>query len=148
LTFPTARHLVDRAEWDHWHAHTDATGPEPESVLTPLSPIVEFFDTHPPTPDLHTVPTPGHTPGHTSVLITDPASETRLLILGDALHPTAQITEPHWHFRSDTDPALAAIHRLDLLAHGRDGRTIIAGGHFSDHVFGRLDTDGRWTAER
>jgi len=146
LTFPNARHCVDRTEWDHWQSHTDAAGPDLEAVLTPLSPIIEFFDAHPPAPDLRTVPTPGHTPGHTSVLITDPASETRLLILGDALHTTAQVTEPHWHFRSDVDPGLAVIHRLDLLGHGRDGRTIIAGGHFSDHVFGSLDADGRWTS--
>jgi hypothetical protein len=78
------------------------------------------------------------------VLITDPASERRLLILGDALHTTAQATEPHWQFRSDVDPGLAVIHRLGLLGHGRDGRTILAGGHFSDHVFGNLDADGRW----
>ncbi|MFI5586305.1 lytic transglycosylase domain-containing protein [Amycolatopsis sp. NPDC051758] len=36
--------------------------------------------------------------------------------------------------------------RLGLLGHGRDGRTIIAGGHFSDHVFGNLDADGTWTS--
>ncbi|WP_410677185.1 MBL fold metallo-hydrolase [Amycolatopsis sp. cmx-4-68] len=111
LTFPNAWHLVDRAEWDHWQSHTDATGPDLETVLTPLSPIVEFFDARPPEPGLQTIPTPGHTPGHTSVLITDPASETRLLILGDAMHTTAQLTEPHWHFRSDADPALATTHR-------------------------------------
>lgn len=148
LTFPNARHLVDQAEWDHWQSHTDATGPDLERVLTPLSPIVGFFDAHPPAPGLQTIPTPGHTPGHTSLLITDPASETRLLILGDALHTTAQLTEPHWHFRSDIDPALAAIHRAGLLDHGRDDRTIIAGGHFSDHVFGSLDPDGKWKDER
>lgn len=144
LTFPNARHLVDHAEWEHWQSHTDATGPDHDTVLTPLSPIVEFFDGHPPVPGLHTIATPGHTPGHTSVLITDPASETRLLILGDAMHTTAQLTEPHWHFRSDHDPELAAVHRLGLLDRGRDGRTIIAGGHFSDQVFGSLDADG-WT---
>ena len=24
LTFPNARHLVDRAEWDHWQSNTEA----------------------------------------------------------------------------------------------------------------------------
>jgi hypothetical protein len=80
------------------------------------------------------------------VLITDPAFETRLLILGDALHTTAQVTELHWHFLSDVDPRLAAIHGLGLLGHGRDGRTVIAGGRFSDHVFGSLDVRRQWTS--
>jgi glyoxylase-like metal-dependent hydrolase (beta-lactamase superfamily II) len=145
LTFSSARHLVDRAEWDHWHSHSDATGPDLQTVLTPLSPVVEFFGAHPPAPGVQRVHAPGHTPGHTSLLITDPASETRLLLLGDAFHTTAQLTAPHWQFRSDADPALAAIHRLNLLGHGRAGRTITAGGHFSGHVFGSLDADGRWT---
>jgi glyoxylase-like metal-dependent hydrolase (beta-lactamase superfamily II) len=148
LTFLNARHLVDRAEWDHWQSHTHATGPDLQRVLTPLSPVVEFFGAHPPAPGLQRVPAPGHTPGHTSLLITDPASRTRLLLVGDAFHTTAQLTAPHWQFRSDADPALAAHHRLTLLDHGRDGRTIIAGGHFSGQVFCRLDTDGRWTDEQ
>jgi glyoxylase-like metal-dependent hydrolase (beta-lactamase superfamily II) len=147
LTFPNARHLEDRTEWDYWHSHTDTVGPDRETVLAPLSPIIEFCDASPAAPGLRTIPTPGHTPGHTSVLITKPASETRLLIVGDALHTAAQLTEPGWGFRANADPALAAVHRADLLDRGRDGRTIIAGGHFCDHAFGRLDTDNRWTDE-
>jgi glyoxylase-like metal-dependent hydrolase (beta-lactamase superfamily II) len=148
LTFPRARHLVDRAEWDHWHSHPDATGPDLQTVLKPLSPIVEFLGANPPATGLQRIMAPGHTPGHTSLLITDPASETRVLLLGDALHTTAQLTAPQWKFRSDADPVLAAIHRLNLLDRGRADRTIIAGGHFSGHVFGSLDSDGRWTNEQ
>jgi glyoxylase-like metal-dependent hydrolase (beta-lactamase superfamily II) len=147
LTFPNARHLVDPAEWDHWQSHTEATGPDPQTVLAPLSPVVEFFGANSPAPGMQRVPAPGHTPGHTSLLITDPASETRLLLLGDAFHTTAQLAAPHWQFRSDADPALAASHRLNLLDRSRAGRTIIAGGHFAGHVFGSLDADGRWTEE-
>src|SRR5580658_8475602 len=72
LTFPNARHLVDRAEWDHWQSHTEAAGPDPRTVLAPLSPVVEFFGAHSPVPGLERVPAPGHTPGHTCLLITDP----------------------------------------------------------------------------
>jgi glyoxylase-like metal-dependent hydrolase (beta-lactamase superfamily II) len=43
LTFPNARHLVDRAEWDHWQSHTEATGPDPQTVLAPLSPICRIL---------------------------------------------------------------------------------------------------------
>lgn len=138
---------MDRAEWDHWQSHTEATGPDLQAVLAPLSPVVEFFGAHSPAPGLQRILDPGHTPGHTSLLITDPASETRLLVLGDAFHTTAQLTAPHWQFRSDADPALAAGHRLNLLDRSRAGRTIIAGGHFAGHVFGSLDADGRWTEE-
>jgi glyoxylase-like metal-dependent hydrolase (beta-lactamase superfamily II) len=83
---------------------------------------------------------PGHTPGHTSLLITDPASETRRLLLVDAFHTTAQLTAPHWQFRSDADPALAADHRLNLLDRSRAGRTIIAGGHFAGAMYSAAST--------
>jgi glyoxylase-like metal-dependent hydrolase (beta-lactamase superfamily II) len=132
--FPRARYLVDQREWDYWCAHPGGVGPDPERVLTPMARSVGFLHDLP--AGVEAVPTPGHTPGHTSLLITDAETEQRVLILGDLLHTRAQLDEPGWRFRSDVDAASAERQRIDVLGRYRDGRTILAGGHFAGDVFG------------
>jgi glyoxylase-like metal-dependent hydrolase (beta-lactamase superfamily II) len=132
--FPRARYLVERREWEYWCVNPGGVGPDRETVLRPLSSKIEFLDQLP--TGLHAVATPGHTPGHTSLLVTDPDADEQLLILGDLLHTRAQLTEPGWRFRSDVDAVLARQQRVDVLARYRDGRTVIAGGHFAGNVFG------------
>ncbi|BCY08735.1 MBL fold metallo-hydrolase [Actinoplanes sp. L3-i22] len=134
--FHNARHIVDEREWNYWQAHDDPTGPDPATVLAPLAPAIEFFDGRPPVPGIRALPTPGHTPGHTSFLVTDPATEEKVLILGDAIHTRAQLENFGWRFRSDYDSRLASRVRTDLL---HRPEPIIANGHFSGSVFGRAD---------
>lgn len=138
LTFSHARHLVEEKEWNYWRSRSDPVGPDPATVRTPLTPAIGFFTAEPPVPGIRALPTPGHTPGHTSFLITDPATEEELLILGDVLHTRAQLENPAWTFRSDYDTGLAATHRTDLLPRRGENESTIAGGHFSGNVFGRL----------
>jgi glyoxylase-like metal-dependent hydrolase (beta-lactamase superfamily II) len=109
-------------------------GPDADQVLTPLARNVGHLDLLP--PGIEPVPTPGHTPGHTCLLITDPDAEERLLILGDLLHTRAQFTATDWAFRSDVDAPLARQNRLGMLERFRDGHTVLAGGHFAGDVFG------------
>ncbi|MBB4962421.1 glyoxylase-like metal-dependent hydrolase (beta-lactamase superfamily II) [Micromonospora polyrhachis] len=137
LMFPNARHVVDQKEWNHWQSGSDPVGPDPKTVLTPLTPAVTFFTALPPTPGIQALPTPGHTPGHTSFLITDPTTDENLLILGDAIHTRAQLENLDWVFRSDYDTRLAAEHRTDLLHRRSGSELIIADSHFSGGVFGR-----------
>ena len=51
---------------------------------------------------LTAVPTPGHTPGHVSILVT--SGGERALVLGDAAHSPVQVLEPDWVSRADMDP--------------------------------------------
>lgn len=132
--FPRAKYLVDRLEWNHWCAHPGGVGPDPDRVLTPMAPDVAFLDELP--AGIRAIPTPGHTPGHTCLLVTDPDTDDRLLILGDLLHTRAQLDRPDWRFRSDDNPDLAERQRIDILDRYRNGRTILAGGHFTGDVFG------------
>ena len=64
-------------------------------------------------PGITTRQTPGHTPGHTSVVVS--SGSERVIVLGDALHCTAQLTETEWEVVFDTDPALAKRTRKALL---------------------------------
>ncbi|MCU7724448.1 MBL fold metallo-hydrolase [Actinoplanes sp. KI2] len=137
--FPRAQHLVDRREWDYWCAHPGGVGPDPDRVLTPMARRVASLEEVP--RGIRPIATPGHTPGHTSLLISDPDTADRILILGDLLHTRAQFAEPTWRFRSDADPGQAIRRRVDLLARYRDGRTILAGGHFSGDAFGESENE-------
>lgn len=137
--FPKARYLVDQQEWDYWCKNPGGVGPDPDRVLTPMARDRGFLSQLP--AGVLPIPTPGHTPGHTSFLITDPETGDRVLVLGDLLHTRAQFIEPGWRFRSDVDPELAIQQRIDVLGRYRDGRTILAGGHFTGSVFGEDPAD-------
>jgi glyoxylase-like metal-dependent hydrolase (beta-lactamase superfamily II) len=80
--------------------------------------------------------TPGHTPGHYSVVVS--AGNERALILGDAVTCPAQLEETEWHALSDVDPRLAARTREALFEEleSRGGRAV--GCHFPDLEFGRV----------
>jgi glyoxylase-like metal-dependent hydrolase (beta-lactamase superfamily II) len=139
LTFAAARHVADRAEWDYWNGTAELIGPDPDAVQKPLSSVIEFLTPGQDiVPGVQAVPTPGHTPGHTSLLVTDPGSGQRLLILGDVMHTQAQVSQTGWHFLFDVDAAQGTRTRQALLERYHDEHTIIAGGHFAGTVFGRF----------
>lgn len=48
------------------------------------------------------------------------------------------MTESRWAFVFDVDPEQGVRTRRDLLVDFGDDNTIVAGGHFAGHVFGRV----------
>jgi glyoxylase-like metal-dependent hydrolase (beta-lactamase superfamily II) len=100
LTFGRARHLVASAEWDYWDGSTEMTGPDPDAVQAPLRAVIDYLPGGEEiVPGLRAVPTPGHTPGHTSLLVTAPSAERRVLILGDVMnYQDAQTVIAGGHF--------------------------------------------------
>ncbi|MCK2215281.1 MBL fold metallo-hydrolase [Actinomadura sp. ATCC 31491] len=139
LTFGGARHLVDRAEWEHWLGIDEVIGPDPLAVRKPLGEVVEYVRRGEPiVPGVLAVATPGHTPGHLSLLVTDPGTDRRLLVLGDVMHTQAQVSEADWSFVLDVDAEQGIRTRRALLEDYQDERTLVAGGHFAGTVFGRF----------
>jgi glyoxylase-like metal-dependent hydrolase (beta-lactamase superfamily II) len=59
------------------------------------------------------VATPGHTPGHQSVLVE--TDETALLIAGDLLVHAVQLVDPDVAYRLEVDPAMARDSRVRML---------------------------------
>ena len=141
LTFPKARHLVHADEWSHWHGTDELVGPHPAAVQRPLSDQLTFIaDGDEIAPGVHALATPGHTPGHSSVVVTDPSGQSsqRVVILGDVMHCQVQISEKSWSFLFDVDPEQSLATRERLLAELENPAVILAGGHFSGNVFGRV----------
>ncbi|CAN0595179.1 unnamed protein product [Ectocarpus sp. 12 AP-2014] len=75
------------------------------------------------------IPTPGHTPGHVSVLVTSKGREA--IITGDALHSTVQCWHPEWHFKYDADADQAVSSRRFLLETCAESRCTVLGSHFA-----------------
>ncbi|MGY1810499.1 MBL fold metallo-hydrolase [Blastococcus sp. SYSU D00669] len=80
--------------------------------------------------------TPGHTPGHLSVVVS--SGQHRALLLGDAVTCPVQLDEPSWHALGDVDPELAGRVRERLFRELEDEHTVGAGAHFPELRFGRV----------
>jgi len=144
-TFPNARYVVAAKEWAPYESgehRADAT--TPRHVISQLavdrSRIELIEDGDEIVAGVHAVVTPGHTPGHTSYVITSRAGQ-RLVVLGDAFHSTAQLTHPEWLSVADSDASGVISARRRLLAELAEPDTLGFGFHFGDQPFGRVITD-------
>ena len=136
-TFPRARYLVPQADWDFFSAAL-ASNPQMEQV-TPLKAlgIMDLFDgEHPVTGDITSLPTPGHTPGHHSFLVS--SAGERALLSGDLAHHPAQVDRTEWCSAFDTDPATATASRSKAFDRMEAEGILGAFCHFPDPGFGRL----------
>jgi len=89
-------------------------------------------------PGIRVVPTPGHTPGHCSFLVS--SGTERAVVLGDAIHCPLQISHPEWAFAADANPDAATRAREQLLRELDAPHTTVVGPHFPDAIFGRVLT--------
>jgi glyoxylase-like metal-dependent hydrolase (beta-lactamase superfamily II) len=87
-------------------------------------------------PGLTTRLTPGHTPGHLSTVIA--SGGERMIVLGDAIHCPAQLTELDWQFLYDTDRTLATKTRKALLSEADEPNTRLLPCHFPGMATTRL----------
>ncbi|MGC4894054.1 MBL fold metallo-hydrolase [Micromonospora sp. DT31] len=112
--FPNAEHLIQRAEL----SALELFHPElPVRLLTPLRAVgrLRVVDGETSlTPGVRLLPTPGHTPGHQSVLVE--AADERLLITGDLLVHAVQLVDPELAYAHEVDPEAARHSRANLLA--------------------------------
>jgi glyoxylase-like metal-dependent hydrolase (beta-lactamase superfamily II) len=143
-TFPNARYLIGKSEYDYWRREGDA---EQQTILGDS--IQPVFDAglvdlvamdHRLSPEIALVPTPGHTPGHVSVSIVSEGE--RALITGDALHHPCQIAHPEWSPPFDSDRAASETTRRALLGDAADQPVLVIGTHFAAPTAGRVVSDG------
>jgi glyoxylase-like metal-dependent hydrolase (beta-lactamase superfamily II) len=141
LTFARARHLVGGQEWAYWVDGGWPGGPDPAMVVAPLSGVIELVsDGTVVAPGVVLRATPGHTPGHLCVVVSDPDERTpqRVVIIGDLMHSAVQVTQEMWRFFQDVDPDQAQATRARMLAQFHDASVTVAAGHFAGQVFGKV----------
>jgi glyoxylase-like metal-dependent hydrolase (beta-lactamase superfamily II) len=151
-TFPRARYWIGRTEWDHWSKaeEEDFRQPMDDSVRPVIEAgLVDLVEPGAPiTAEVSLEPTPGHTPGHTSVRIRSRGEEA--VITGDLMHHPIQCAEPNWASSFDSDPNAARATRRAFLERHADQPVRIFGTHFAAPTVGRIkrvETGWRFAAD-
>lgn len=90
-------------------------------------------------PFIKTIPTFGHTLGHTMFEIT--SENNTLVVWGDIIHAPIQFQEPNIYLTYDTDPIQALSSRKNILKKYADGKEIIAGAHLLNCGIGKIQKD-------
>lgn len=144
-TFPKARYLFGRIEFEHWRDQTetahmlpvysDSVAPIVEAGLHTLVEADQQL-----TPEISLVPTHGHSPGHVSVRISSKGEEA--LITGDWAHHPCQLAHPEWASTADYDAKAAEVTRRRMLAELADRPVLVIGTHFAGPTAGRVKRDG------
>jgi len=155
-TFPNARYLFGRVEWEHWNdenrSSSDVLAHHHDMILSvdnvmadSIRPIVDaglhmLVETdHRLTTDVCLIPTPGHTPGHVSVRIRSDGEEA--IIMGDMIHHPIQIADASIGSLTDVDLAMARTTRQGFLLAHCDQDVLVLGTHFPTPAAGRIVRD-------
>ena len=138
--FPNARYFAPKADWETFtrRAGMSMFAYIREKVM-PLMDIgvLDLIDGEQSITDsLAAIPTPGHTPGHTSFLIT--SNGERAVVLGDAAHVPVQAHHTNWSPRADTDPELSSRSRAEIFDRMERDHSLAISGHFPTPGFGQL----------
>lgn len=143
-TFPNAQYLIGRREFDYWQRAGDADqqtilGDSVQPIFDAgLATLVEM--NHRISDQIRLTPTPGHTPGHVSVLIE--SSGERAMITGDMLHHPCQFAHPEWSPSFDEDPVAGAHMRQAVMEDLADAPVLVIGTHFAAPTAGHVRRDG------
>lgn len=140
--WPRASYLASRTDFN-WVEGRDPL--ERDRVLGPLVPLLRagslslIEGTAEVAPGISMVPTPGHTPGHSSVSVESRGSKA--IVLGDvAVHP-ALLDHPEWTYLFDVDPKTTVATRRAVLEELEGENIIVVCGHYPGGV-GRVEREG------
>lgn len=147
-TFPNARYLFGRHEYEHWqmlkrtHGYHDFTHLEDSVDPITSAGLADFIEPDfKITDEISLVPTPGHTPGHVSVHISSKGQQG--FITGDMLHHPLQLAEADCPGNFDMDKAQCVKTRKAMFERLGDKNILVIGSHFSDPTAGYIVRDER-----
>jgi glyoxylase-like metal-dependent hydrolase (beta-lactamase superfamily II) len=147
-TFPNARYLFARREWEHWReaelraAYT--TDPYYEDSLLPVmdSGQAELVATDYAFDDSVWIePWPGHTPGHVCVVVR--SQRASVVLSGDIMHTALQCAEPQLNSCFCVDAETARATRRRFLETFADGPVMVIPAHFPTPTAGWIRSHER-----
>jgi len=127
--FTQARVIVQQADVDAYRANRDQAG-QFDLLIEPLwaQGRLQVLDgDHKLSPGVRIVATPGHTPGHQTVLVED--GDDTLLVTGDLLVHAIQLLHPELAYAGDMDPERARASRARALAEAAERGITLAISH-------------------
>ena len=149
--FPNATVVLSQKELEYW-LHPALNENERAQVARravlpaqTANRIETFEGEHEIAPGITAVPTPGHTPGHISLMLASQGEH--LLITGDAAHHPTHFEHHDWIPGVDVDPAESTRSRRKLSELAVERDALVTSGHFPILTLGRIrrvDTGYRW----
>ena len=149
IVFKNARHIVQRKDWDHW---TDPPVAKENPVISLCAEpvmaagLMDLIDGDVKITDCVTAwLTPGHTPGHQSLLVA--SGGEKAIITGDVSHTKAQLEHTDWSPGFDTDPKLSAVTRAAVFERIEQEGLKVCAGHYPYPGIGtlvRVEGKRRW----
>lgn len=142
--FSAARYLVPGADWAYYSKQEEPPASFTRDVV-PLqqSGVMELFDGEQTvTPSITAIPTPGHTPGHTSLVVSSQGE--RGFILGDVVLTPVDAEELTWVNTFDWDSETARATRLRIVDRLVNDGSLVGASHMPAPGLGRfVRTEGR-----
>ncbi|MBN9506701.1 MAG: MBL fold metallo-hydrolase [Altererythrobacter sp.] len=149
-TFPNARYLFGRKEYEAWQDTIRHDGHHSDTHLVEcVDPIValgmaDFIE-----PDhriaagdswaIHCEPSHGHTPGHVHVHISSRGEHA--VITGDLMHHPMQCAMPHRPATFDMDQETGRQTRMAFVDKYADSGVLVIGAHFAEPTAGHMVRD-------
>ncbi len=148
-TFENARYTVHRADWEHFTSEevlSDFRGDAVKRSAIPLDEagVLDLMEGETElAPGVTAIHTPGHTPGHMSLLIS--SGRERALLIGDVLGSPMHASDTELMYWPDTDKAQGIATRHHLLDKAEREKMIVLGSHLSPPGWGTMV---RWQGRR
>jgi len=151
-TFPNARYLFNRTEYEYWKAGEGVTTDRQFDVIQRLTfndsvlPVVEaglvelVEGTHQVCDEVRLIPTIGHSPGHVSVWISSRGEEA--MITGDMAHHPCQLEHVDWATALDSDPAQSIRTRQEMFSKLAGTPVLVIGTHWAGRTAGNIYREG------
>jgi glyoxylase-like metal-dependent hydrolase (beta-lactamase superfamily II) len=147
-TFPNARYLFGRREYEHWKMLEETHGyHDLNHMYDAVQPVVDaglvdlIEPDHAICPELKLRPTPGHTPGHVSIEIASKGK--RAIVTGDMMHNPIQLERPDDTARFDMDQAMACRTRMKFIDDLANSDVFVIGSHFNEPTGGWIVRDDK-----
>jgi glyoxylase-like metal-dependent hydrolase (beta-lactamase superfamily II) len=147
-TFPNAKYVMAKKEYDHWqdfHA-SGVDSPHARAFEDSILPVIKtkqallVGDDYALDDGLWFESYPGHTPGN--VVIHARSGGDRGLFIGDVLHHPLQCLKPDWSTFACTDGDASRVSRTRLIREHADSDTLILPAHFPTPTCGHIRSHG------
>ncbi len=150
-TFPNARYVMAKREYDHWNAVYAKEKDNPANLHAmsfedSVLPIVRaekailVADDYELDHGVSLEPCHGHTPGH--VVVNVAANGEKGVFIGDALHHPIQLLFPDLSTRADVDQDASRVSRRALIEKHADTGDLVMPHHFATPCSGRIERAG------
>lgn len=150
-TFPNARYLFGKTEYDAWQSTIRHDGVHTDNHLVEcVDPIVaagmaDFIEHDHVIADqgetrVYCEQSHGHTPGHVHVKISSQGQAA--VITGDLMHHPMQVAMPHRDATFDMDKDAGRATRTGFVGKYKDSGVMVIGAHFAEPTAGHITTHG------